>query len=139
MRLSSKEISDCNGVSTRCIRTSWSALPVCDLSLIRVVRPTPGSFLSVRLFLFPSGLSVLYFLFLVFLLFLNFDQVKSLMYWLDPNLRYATREADVMVCTYQWSQGSWWALDCRRKLTIHSFFLFFWLYILNCSFAVFSV
>ncbi|GAB5584124.1 phosphatidylserine synthase 1 isoform X1 [Prionailurus iriomotensis] len=42
------------------------------------------------------GLSVLYFLFLVFLLFLNFDQVKSLMYWLDPNLRYATREADVM-------------------------------------------
>uniref|UniRef100_A0A8W4FKA3 Phosphatidylserine synthase n=1 Tax=Sus scrofa TaxID=9823 RepID=A0A8W4FKA3_PIG len=42
------------------------------------------------------GLSVLYFLFLVFLLFLNFEQVKSLMYWLDPNLRYATREADVM-------------------------------------------
>uniref|UniRef100_A0A7N6BF37 Phosphatidylserine synthase n=1 Tax=Anabas testudineus TaxID=64144 RepID=A0A7N6BF37_ANATE len=42
------------------------------------------------------GLSVLYFLFLVFLLFLNWDQVKILMYWLDPNLRYATREADVM-------------------------------------------
>lgn len=42
------------------------------------------------------GLSVLYFLFLVFLLFLNFEQVKSLMYWLDPNLRYATREADIM-------------------------------------------
>ncbi|XP_048451524.1 phosphatidylserine synthase 1 isoform X2 [Rhincodon typus] len=42
------------------------------------------------------GLSVLYFLFLVFLLFLNFEQVKSVMYWLDPNLRYATREADVM-------------------------------------------
>lgn len=44
-----------------------------------------------------SGLSVLYFLFLVFLIFLNWDQVKTLMYWLDPNLRYATREADVMV------------------------------------------
>lgn len=44
-----------------------------------------------------TGLSVLYFLFLVFLIFLNWDQVKLLMYWLDPNLRYATREADVMV------------------------------------------
>ncbi|EPY75462.1 hypothetical protein CB1_001652024, partial [Camelus ferus] len=43
-----------------------------------------------------QGLSVLYFLFLVFLLFLNFEQVKSIMYWLDPNLRYATREADIM-------------------------------------------
>lgn len=43
------------------------------------------------------GLSVMYFLFLVFLIFLNWDQVKTLMYWLDPNLRYATREADVMV------------------------------------------
>ncbi|KAJ4927955.1 hypothetical protein JOQ06_015755 [Pogonophryne albipinna] len=42
------------------------------------------------------GLSVLYFLFLVFLLFLNWDQVKLLMYWLDPNLRYAKREADIM-------------------------------------------
>lgn len=39
----------------------------------------------------------MYFLFLVFLIFLNWDQVKTLMYWLDPNLRYATREADVMV------------------------------------------
>ncbi|XP_056335422.1 phosphatidylserine synthase 1 isoform X2 [Danio aesculapii] len=42
------------------------------------------------------GLSVLYFLFLVFLIFLNWDQVKALLYWLDPNLRYAKREADVM-------------------------------------------
>ncbi|XP_059412216.1 phosphatidylserine synthase 1 isoform X2 [Carassius carassius] len=42
------------------------------------------------------GLSVLYFLFLVFLIFLTWDQVKALLYWLDPNLRYATREADVM-------------------------------------------
>lgn len=44
-----------------------------------------------------SGLSVLYFLFLVFLIFLNWDQVKAMLYWLDPNLRYATREADIMV------------------------------------------
>lgn len=43
------------------------------------------------------GLSVLYFLFLVFLLFLNWDQVKTLMYWLDPNLRHEKREADIMV------------------------------------------
>ncbi|NXC19890.1 PTSS1 synthase, partial [Corythaeola cristata] len=43
-----------------------------------------------------AGLSVLYFLFLVFVLFLNFEQVKAVMYWLDPNLRYATREADIM-------------------------------------------
>ncbi|KAM7124408.1 phosphatidylserine synthase 1 isoform X3 [Mycteria americana] len=43
------------------------------------------------------GLSVLYFLFLVFVLFLNFEQVKAVMYWLDPNLRYATREADIML------------------------------------------
>lgn len=48
---------------------------------------------------------MLYFLFLVFLLFLNFEQVKSIMYWLDPNLRYATREADIMVCTGQWLRG----------------------------------
>uniref|UniRef100_A0A674A0K6 Phosphatidylserine synthase n=1 Tax=Salmo trutta TaxID=8032 RepID=A0A674A0K6_SALTR len=46
------------------------------------------------------GLSVLYFLFLVFLIFLNWAQVKRLMYWVDPNLRYATREADVMVSHY---------------------------------------
>lgn len=53
---------------------------------------------------------MLYFLFLVFLLFLNFEQVKSIMYWLDPNLRYATREADIMVCSGQWLRallGSW--------------------------------
>lgn len=45
------------------------------------------------------GLSVLYFLFLVFIIFLNWQQVKQLMYWLDPNLRYAKREADIMVST----------------------------------------
>jgi len=52
-----------------------------------------------------SGLSVLYFLFLVFLIFLNLDQVKTLLYWLDPNLRYATREADIMVSFgYKWEK-----------------------------------
>lgn len=53
-----------------------------------------------------AGLSVLYFLFLVFVLFLNFEQVKAVMYWLDPNLRYATREADIMVCIHG-------ALQCK--------------------------
>ncbi|CAB1333873.1 unnamed protein product [Coregonus sp. 'balchen'] len=47
------------------------------------------------------GLSVLYFLFLVFIIFLNWEQVKNVMYWLDPNLRYATREADIMVSKQQ--------------------------------------
>lgn len=50
-------------------------------------------------FAFTLGLSVLYFLFLVFIIFLNWQQVKQLMYWLDPNLRYAKREADIMVST----------------------------------------
>lgn len=49
------------------------------------------------LFFCVQGLSVLYFLFLVFIIFLNWQQVKQLMYWLDPNLRYAKREADIMV------------------------------------------
>uniref|UniRef100_A0A8B9LP87 Phosphatidylserine synthase n=1 Tax=Astyanax mexicanus TaxID=7994 RepID=A0A8B9LP87_ASTMX len=53
-------------------------------------------FLIISVLAFPNGLSVLYFLFLVFLIFLNWDQVKIIMYWLDPDLRYATREADVM-------------------------------------------
>lgn len=51
----------------------------------------------------PTGFSVLYFLFLVFVIFLNWEQVKGFMYWLDPNLRYAKREADIMVsytCCY---------------------------------------
>lgn len=57
-----------------------------------------GSYLALFAHvLFPAGVSVLYFLFLVLLIFLNWNQVKALMYWLDPNLRYATREADVMV------------------------------------------
>uniref|UniRef100_A0AAZ3P4A0 Phosphatidylserine synthase n=1 Tax=Oncorhynchus tshawytscha TaxID=74940 RepID=A0AAZ3P4A0_ONCTS len=42
------------------------------------------------------GMSVLYFLFLVILLFLNWAQVNRLMYWVDPKLRYANREADIM-------------------------------------------
>lgn len=54
-----------------------------------------------RFLLSWAGLSVLYFLFLVFVIFLNWDQVKTLMYWLDPNLRYATREADIMVRSVQ--------------------------------------
>ncbi|CAB1320548.1 unnamed protein product [Coregonus sp. 'balchen'] len=53
-------------------------------------------FLVISVLAFPNGLSVLYFLFLVFLIFLNWAQVKRIMYWVDPNLRYATREADVM-------------------------------------------
>ncbi|RXN26499.1 nuclear pore complex protein Nup153-like isoform X2 [Labeo rohita] len=53
-------------------------------------------FLVISVLAFPNGLSVLYFLFLVFLIFLNWDQVKTMLYWLDPNLRYATREADIM-------------------------------------------
>ncbi|XP_056267562.1 phosphatidylserine synthase 1 [Pseudoliparis swirei] len=54
------------------------------------IRPHPAIWQMV------FGLSVLYFLFLVFLIFLNWEQVKTLMYWLDPNLRYAKREADIM-------------------------------------------
>ncbi|TMS18153.1 Phosphatidylserine synthase 1 [Larimichthys crocea] len=53
------------------------------------------------------GLSVMYFLFLVFLIFLNWDQVKVLMYWLDPNLRYATREADIMEYAVNCTAISW--------------------------------
>lgn len=74
-----------------------------------------------------AGLSVLYFLFLVFVLFLNFEQVKAVMYWLDPNLRYATREADIMVCIhgtlldvlaaldvfYMGGRGICWHEQCR--------------------------
>ncbi|KAM4725863.1 phosphatidylserine synthase 1 isoform 2-T2 [Anableps anableps] len=54
------------------------------------IRPHPAIWRMV------FGLSVLYFLFLVFIIFLNWEQVKSLMYWLDPNLRFAKREADIM-------------------------------------------
>ncbi|XP_034030861.1 phosphatidylserine synthase 1 isoform X1 [Thalassophryne amazonica] len=53
------------------------------------------------------GLSVLYFLFLVFIIFLNWDQVKQLMYWLDPNLRYAKREADIMEYAVNCHAISW--------------------------------
>ncbi|TRZ01712.1 hypothetical protein DNTS_003597 [Danionella cerebrum] len=54
------------------------------------IRPHPAIWRMV------FGLSVLYFLFLVFLIFLNWDQVKMLLYWLDPELRFAKREAEVM-------------------------------------------
>lgn len=53
------------------------------------------------------GASVMYFLFLVWLIFLNWDQVKTLMYWLDPNLRYATREADIMEYAVNCSVITW--------------------------------
>ncbi|XP_070248269.1 phosphatidylserine synthase 1 isoform X4 [Myotis yumanensis] len=72
----------------------FSELSVVPITSLRFegpfTRPHPALWRMV------FGLSVLYFLFLVFLLFLNFEQVKSIMYWLDPNLRYATREADIM-------------------------------------------
>lgn len=58
-----------------------------------------------------SGLSVLYFLFLVFIIFLNWHQVKQLMYWLDPNLRYAKREADIMV------KNNIFRLICMQQLS----------------------
>ena len=61
------------------------------------MEPCPWNSALIGSFLLLSGLSVLYFLFLVFLIFLNWAQVKRLMYWVDPNLRYATRETDVMV------------------------------------------
>ncbi|XP_043993871.1 phosphatidylserine synthase 1 [Gambusia affinis] len=54
------------------------------------IRPHPAIWRMV------FGLSVLYFLFLVFLIFLNWKQVKTLMYWMDPNLRFAKREVDIM-------------------------------------------
>lgn len=60
----------------------------------------------------------MYFLFLVFLIFLNWDQVKTLMYWLDPNLRYATREADVMVRMVRF--GFWFFLTSQVLVIISS-------------------
>ena len=87
------------GVSTAHVTAPVSALGHEQFEYSVCCASDTGSLPDLRMFLFPSGLSVLYFLFLVFLLFLNFEQVKSLMYWLDPNLRYATREADIMVRT----------------------------------------
>uniref|UniRef100_A0A3P9NN52 Phosphatidylserine synthase n=1 Tax=Poecilia reticulata TaxID=8081 RepID=A0A3P9NN52_POERE len=65
------------------------------------IRPHPAIWRMV------FGLSVLYFLFLVFLLFLNWKQVKTLMYWLDPNLRFAKREVDTMVYATNCSDITW--------------------------------
>lgn len=42
------------------------------------------------------GFSVLYLLFLVFILFLNLNQVRSIMYWVDPEVKYAKREVDLV-------------------------------------------
>lgn len=64
-----------------------------------------------------SGLSVLYFLFLVFIIFLNWQQVKQLMYWLDPNLRYAKREADIMVSGVVFRGKSF--SDLHASLVLH--------------------
>ena len=45
------------------------------------------------------GISVLYLLCLSFGACLNMAQIKSVMYWIDPNVRYAKREIDVIeVC-----------------------------------------
>ncbi|KAL0598842.1 hypothetical protein AAY473_031348, partial [Plecturocebus cupreus] len=74
------------------VETGFHHVGQACLDLLTSGDPLASAFQSAGI----TGLSVLYFLFLVFLLFLNFEQVKSLMYWLDPNLRYATREADVM-------------------------------------------
>ncbi|XP_056597805.1 phosphatidylserine synthase 1 [Triplophysa dalaica] len=52
-----------------------------------------------------------YFLFLVFYIFLNWDQVKTLLYWLDHNLCYDTREPDVMhIFVFQASHPLSWCL-----------------------------
>ncbi|XP_016524790.1 phosphatidylserine synthase 1 isoform X1 [Poecilia formosa] len=62
---------------------------------------------SHQILLSLIGLSVLYFLFLVFLLFLNWEQVKTLMYWVDPNLRFAKREVDTMEYATNCSDITW--------------------------------
>uniref|UniRef100_A0A5F9DET1 Phosphatidylserine synthase n=1 Tax=Oryctolagus cuniculus TaxID=9986 RepID=A0A5F9DET1_RABIT len=98
-------------VSTQCCFSVFRDDSVPEDNIWRGILSVVFFFLIISVLAFPNGpftrphpalwrmvfgLSVLYFLFLVFLLFLNFEQVKSLMYWLDPNLRYATREADIM-------------------------------------------
>jgi len=46
------------------------------------------------------GFSVLYFLLLVFMAFLNINQVRKIMVWLDPNIKDAKREVDLVeVCS----------------------------------------
>lgn len=42
------------------------------------------------------GFSVLYLLFLVFILFLNLSQVRTIMYWVDPEVKHAKREVDLV-------------------------------------------
>jgi len=42
------------------------------------------------------GFSVLYFLFLVFVSFLNMGQVRHILEWVDPSVKYAKREVDIV-------------------------------------------
>ncbi|XP_023200669.1 phosphatidylserine synthase 1 [Xiphophorus maculatus] len=77
------------------------------------IRPHPAIWRMV------FGLSVLYFLFLVFLIFLSWEQVKTLMYWLDPNLRFAKREVDIMEYATNCTDISW-----KRIMSHLDFFAF---------------
>ncbi|CAK8675493.1 unnamed protein product [Clavelina lepadiformis] len=42
------------------------------------------------------GASLLYMLFMAYLIFLHIDQIKSIMFWIDHNVKYAKREIDVV-------------------------------------------
>ena len=42
------------------------------------------------------GFSVLYFLLLVFMAFLNIKQVRAIMVWADPDIKDAKREVDLV-------------------------------------------
>ena len=42
------------------------------------------------------GISVMYFLFMVFLAFLNMEQVRMVLEWLDPTVKDAKREVDMV-------------------------------------------
>uniref|UniRef100_A0A8C6NVN3 Phosphatidylserine synthase n=1 Tax=Nothobranchius furzeri TaxID=105023 RepID=A0A8C6NVN3_NOTFU len=89
------------GVLTVAVRTAGlelsKAIHIPDIISLTDLIPGPFTRPHPAIWRIVFGLSVLYFLFLVFIIFLNWQQVKQLMYWLDPNLRYAKREADIMV------------------------------------------
>ncbi|XP_076813430.1 phosphatidylserine synthase 1-like [Clavelina lepadiformis] len=42
------------------------------------------------------GASLLYVLFMTYLTFLRIDQIRSILFWIDPNVKYAKREIDVV-------------------------------------------
>ena len=46
------------------------------------------------------GISVLYFLLVVFFCFLSLQQVRAIMVWIDPSVQYAKREVDVIEVSY---------------------------------------